>query len=88
MYDERLVDGVTYISFARVKDADIKRMVGKLSVGHLVNLAYANPEVFAVFCLYQAWVLLPKDDEGFVPLPAALEKAKEVAESFLKGGNL
>jgi hypothetical protein len=84
LYTERVVDGKTYVSFSGVKDSDIKRMVGNLSFSHLMRLAYSHPEVFSVFCLYQAWVMLPKDPDGFVPLESALAKAKEVAEAFLK----
>jgi hypothetical protein len=84
LYTERVVDGKTYVSFSGVKDSDIKRMVGNLSFSHLKRLAYAQPETFSVFCLYQAWVMLPKDPDGFVPLESALSKAKEVAEAYLK----
>ena len=83
LYTERTVDGKVYISFRGVKDSDLRAKVGPFTQANLAKLAYAQPQLFAVFCLYQGWLLASKDEEGFAPLEEVEHIAQDTAKRLL-----
>ena len=83
LYTERTVNGKVYISFQGVKDSDLRAKVGPFTQANLAKLAYAQPQLFAVFCLYQGWILASKDEEGFAPLEEVECIAQDTAKRLL-----
>ena len=83
LYTERTVDGKVYISFQGVKDSDLRAKVGPFTQTNLAKLAYAQPQLFAVFCLYQGWILASKNEEGFAPLEEVERIAQDTAKRLL-----
>lgn len=83
LYTERIVDGKHYISFQGITDKDIRRMTGPLVLANLRNLAYAQPQAFAVYLLYQGWVLARKDEDGFALLEEVEALARQTAKALL-----
>ncbi len=82
-YDERVIDGETYISFENLTLDDIKRVLGPLTLSNLVNLAYSRPNLFAQYLLYQAWFRLNHlYEDGYVPLTQALRESEDIAKNI------
>lgn len=77
------LDGRKMISFpANVTVEQLRTLFGKLSLEHIAALAYKQPRLFALYCLYHGWMRTPKDAHGFAPLDLVEAEAANIAQNI------